>query len=267
MPVQITRHLSFVTLVLIPLVIVLIWILENYLLATTIHIFQRVNLPGLVLYTALSSILVGMLVPLIRIRAAFLSGAVNMFQIGFRSARRTLIAIVITALACYSLVVITGLPLALSDQARVAMLFFLLLPTGSASVMICWVMAGTHIQAYVRSSGVAVSVIAGVLITALLFALSLSILVTGPDLPGTFTGLFVTGCVSALFFFAVRDVYATILVVTSGLLVLTGKGVDPAYLSLSSPVVVLCGLAAVVVLAGIHVHFSRHYTTIRIPEP
>src|SRR5208337_59297 len=81
-----SRYPSLVTLVLTPLVIVLIWLLENYLLAGNTRLFQQASVPGLVLYTVLAGILVGIIVPIVRIRAAFLSGAVNMFQIGFRSA-------------------------------------------------------------------------------------------------------------------------------------------------------------------------------------
>ncbi|MGA8244475.1 MAG: hypothetical protein WB811_06095, partial [Methanoregula sp.] len=97
-----SRYSSLVTLVLIPLVIVLIWLLENYLLAGNTHLFRQASIPGLVLYTVLAGIFVGIIVPIVRIRAAFLSGAVNMFQIGFRSARRTVAAVSLTALAGYA---------------------------------------------------------------------------------------------------------------------------------------------------------------------
>ena len=98
-----------VTLILIPLIIVIIWLLENYLLAGSSRLFLQANLPGLVLYTILSGIVVGILVPIVRIRAAFLSGDVNMFQIGFRSLRRTVAAVSLTALAGYAGVVLMSL--------------------------------------------------------------------------------------------------------------------------------------------------------------
>ncbi|HVP97096.1 hypothetical protein [Methanoregula sp.] len=261
------RNPSWISLVLVPLVIVLIWAVENYLLAGTTRLFWKVNLFDLVLYSALSAILVGIIVPFVRIRAAFLSGAVNMFQIGFRSSRRTLIAVGLTALACYLFLVFTGIPGRLSDWLlEGGSLFLLFLPTATAAVMICWAMVGTHIQAYVRSEGVTVSVLAGILITALIFALSLSTLFTDLNLREVFIGLFVSGCISAFFFFAVRDVYATIIVVTFGLVILFNTHIDPAYLTPVNPVVVLCGFAVVMVLVGVHWHFSRHYTTIQIPQ-
>ena len=45
---------DWVTLILIPLVIVIIWLLENYLLAGNSHLFRQASLPGLVIYTVLS---------------------------------------------------------------------------------------------------------------------------------------------------------------------------------------------------------------------
>ena len=49
-----SRYSSLVTLVLTPLVIVLIWLLENYLLAGTTRLFQQASVSGLVLYTVLA---------------------------------------------------------------------------------------------------------------------------------------------------------------------------------------------------------------------
>src|SRR5271157_3398 len=262
-----SRYPSLVTLVLTPLVIVLIWLLENYLLAGNTRLFQQASVPGLVLYTVLAGILVGIIVPIVRIRAAFLSGAVNMFQIGFRSARRTVAAVSLTALAGYAFVIIKGMPgIEGLDRLECATLFMLLLPTAIATVIICWVLVGTHIQAYFRSEGVVVSVITGIVITALIFALSLSILFAGPDFRELFTGFFVAGCIAAFFFFAVRDVYATIIVVTSCLVVLLNARIDPAYLGPISPAVILCGIVVMVVLVSVHWYFSRHYTTIVLPE-
>ncbi len=169
-----------VALLLIPLLIVIIWLLENYLLAGNSRLFWQASPFGLVLYTVLSVIIVGTLVPVMRIRATFLSGAVNMFQIGFRSLRRTLIAVSLTALAGF---IILSLSVQGLDRLTGAALFILLLPTAIAAVMICWVLVGTHVQAYVRGGGAVISVFTGVLVTALVFAISLSGTVCGGEFP------------------------------------------------------------------------------------
>ena len=80
-----------------------------------------------------------------------------------------------------------------------------------------------------------------------------------------FTGFFAVGCVAAFCFFAVRDVWATLIVVTFSLVILLNSRIDPTYLSRFSPVVALCGILAVIVLACVHNYFSRHYTTVILP--
>ena len=257
---------SSVTLVVIPLMIVSIWLLENYLLAGTTRLFQRMDTPGLLLYTALAGILVGIIIPIVRIRAAFLSGAVNMFQIGFRSARRTGATVILTAIACGAVFLFVNIPGSSPDPWETAALFLLLFPVSAAAVMICWVLVGTHIQAYVRCEGVVVSVFTGVIVTALVFALSLANLIPGQDIGNLFGGFFAAGCISAFFFFAVRDIYATIIVVTSCLIVLLKSVIDPAYLVPVNPIVLFCGSAVIIALIGIHGYLSRHYTTIMLPQ-
>ncbi|ABS56603.1 hypothetical protein Mboo_2089 [Methanoregula boonei 6A8] len=261
-----SRQSSPVSLVLIPLVIVLIWLLENFLLAGTTHLFQHANPLVLVLYTVLAGILVGIVVPVVRIRATFLSGAVNMFQIGFRSARRTIIAVGFTAITCVIVSLFTGLPGSGPETTESVALFFLMLPVTVAAVMICWGLVGTHIQAYVRREGITVSVIAGVIVTSVIFALALSALFAGPDLKTFISAFFGVGCISALFFFAVRDIYATVIVVTFCLSTALSSLIDPAYLVPLSPVGISCGSAVVLSLVAVHWYFARHYTTILLPQ-
>jgi hypothetical protein len=251
-----------VPLLFIPLVIVIIWLLENYLLAGSTRLFWQASPFGLVLYTVLSVIIVGTLVPVMRIRATFLSGAVNMFQIGFRPLRRTVTVVSLTALAGF---IIFSLSVQGLDRLTGVALFILLLPTAIAAVMICWVLVGTHAQAYVRGGGVVISVFTGVLLTALVFAISLSVLFAGVNFREIFAGLFVAGCVAAFCFFAVRDVWATVIVVTFSLVILLNSRIDPAYPARFSPVVAFCGILAVLVLACVHDYFSRHYTTVILP--
>lgn len=253
---------SPVTLIVLPLVIILAWMLENYLLAGNPRLFTQANISGLVIYTFLSGIIVGILVPVVRVRAAFLSGAVNMFQIGLRSLRRTVAAVSLTALAVYTVYVFSFITGQGMDRGTAAMLFLLLLPTAIAAVMLCWVLVGTHVQASVRSGGIVVSVLAGVLLTTLVFAVAMTVIFAVPDPRDHFIGFLALGCVSAFFYFAVRDIWATVIVVTGGL-VLLAPAIDPAYLA--SPVAALCGIFAALALACVHGYFSRHYTTVVLP--
>jgi hypothetical protein len=256
---------SAVTLILIPLLIVTIWIIENYLLIGGGLVSLKTSMPGLFLYTLLSCIIVGILVPLIRIRVAFLSGAVNMFQIGFRSLRRTAAAVSLTIIAAYTIVLFLRVYGTGPDRDAGFFLFALLFPTAVAAVMICWGLFGTHIQAYVRSGGSLVSIITGVVMTALLFAVSMTLLLASGRIAEAFPGYLAAGIVAALFFFAVRDIYATVIAVTLTLVVIVGSAPDFSSPSSLAPAAIICSFLTFGVLLAAHRHFSRHYTTVKLP--
>ena len=111
-----------------------------------------------------------MILPLILIRKAFVSGAVNMFQIGFRTVRRTILAGSITGALFFGITLFFN-PFA--DRVAFANAFLLVLPTAAATVMVCWVLVGTHVQAFVRSGGAILSISTGVVVTTLLYVSSL----------------------------------------------------------------------------------------------
>jgi len=89
----------------IPFAIYAAWLLEIFLLEGSIHLFERFDPPGIFLYTIIACIITGIVAPLLYIRNTFISGAVNMFQIGFRSLRYTLLACVLICSIGYGAVI------------------------------------------------------------------------------------------------------------------------------------------------------------------
>ena len=199
-----------IRLLVIPCIVYAAWLLEIFLLGGNPHIFERFDPLSLFVYTLIACILTGTVMPLFCIRTAFISGAVNMFQIGFRSFRRTISVCFLTGIICYAGSIFLN-PFG-ADRSTFAAAFLLLLPGAIASVMICWVLVGTHVQAFVRGAGVAVSVLVGIMVTAALYGIT--VLAYFPAAYGQdifFSSVF-AGIVTAVFFFAVRDVYATSIV-------------------------------------------------------
>jgi hypothetical protein len=124
---------------------------------------------------------------------------------------------------------------------------------------------GTHVQAFVRGGGALVSISVGVVVTSLLFGLAS--LAQGTAIPGQDTLFWsvCTGLVVSLFFFAVRDIYATIIVV-AGCTVFTRAGsLSPLILHNPSPALFVCAILAGGALFGIHWYFSRNYATVLVP--
>lgn len=250
-------------LLLIPFLVYIVWLSGVYLLAGSNRLLEHPEAAGTALYTVIVCILAGMILPIICIRKSFISGAVNMFQIGFRTRHRTIMACLVTGAIGLGTVLLFN-PFG-ADRSAFATAFLLLLPTAAASVMVCWVLAGTHVQAFVRGWGAVPSIVTGVVVTALLFASAT--LAASPSLwqDGAFFWPVCTGMGAALFFFAVRDVYATVILVAgSGVFARAGT-FDSGYLHGIHPEMYASSLLAVLVLLAIHSWLYRNYATIPVP--
>jgi hypothetical protein len=252
-----------IRLLLIPFLVYLAWLLETFLLAGYNRLLEHPEPAGIALYTVIGCVITGIIIPLICIRKAFISGAVNMFQIGFRTINRTILACSVTGAIGLGMVLFFN-PFG-TDRLAFAIAFLLILPTAIASVMICWVLLGTHVQAFVRAGGAAISITVGVVVTSLLFASATLALNPSVRQEGSLFWPVCIGIGTALFFFAVRDIYATVIVV-AGSGVFTGAGrFDPASLHGTPPGIYVSSLLAIVVLIVIHVYLYRNYATIMVP--
>jgi len=252
-----------VRLLLIPFVAYAIWLFEMYLLEGRIQLFLHPDPAGLLLYTLICCIAIGIVIPVLIIRKSFVHGDVTMFHLGFRSWYRTVLGIVLTLLVI-GLVSTLQNPFG-TDKSAFFLAFLLHLPTGIATVMICWVLVGTHIQALVRSGGALLSIPVGVAITAILFGLASKAqfpIVTTPD---TLFWHIVAGVAAAVFFFLVRDVWSTAVFVTGELVYLLAgwfsvPGLYPVYSA-----ILISAAISVGVLILIHWYLSRNFLTIPAP--
>lgn len=249
-------------LLLIPFLVYLVWALEIFLFGGHLQLFQQPGPLALLLYTLITCILVGIIVPVVLMQRTFMSGAVNMFQFGFRSIRRTTLAVALTSLVVFTAIALQN-PFG-TDRSLFAVAFLLLLPTGIASVMVCWVLVGTHLQALVRDGGALMSISAGVVVTAILFGLSSLVLYPGTLSQKTLFWYILAGILAAIFFFSVRDIWAASVAVTGELVYLLAGQFDTALLRLSSPFITLAAVITVVGLAAIHWYLSRNYVTIPV---
>ena len=253
-----------IRLLVIPFAVYTAWMLETFLLEGSTNLFVRFDPAGLFLYTIIACIITGMILPLLCIRKAFISGAVNMFQIGFRSFRRTILAGVLTCIIGYGAVIIFS-PFG-TDRLMFANAFLLLLPGAIASVMICFVLIGTHIQAFVRSGGALLSLSLGIMVTAMLFGMTIFAYFPAVMVKDTVFVVVGVGIIAGLFFFAVRDVYATTIVVGGCSVFIYADRINPQYLHNAVPGVWISAGLAACSLIGIHLYLARNFTTIRIPD-
>ncbi|HEX3001926.1 MAG TPA: hypothetical protein VHN82_06120 [Methanoregula sp.] len=211
----------------------------------------------------MTSIFIGIFVPVVLLRQAFIRGDVNMHQLGFRPLRRTFLMAGLTLIIVWMAFILEN-P-AGTDRAAFISLYILLLPTGIASAMVCFVLAGTHVQAFVRERGALVAILAGTAVSGLLFALSLSAHFPDAVTPASFLRALSAGVLSALFFFAVRDVWAVSVAVTGILVWLTAGLLDPAQVQTQFPAVLAAALLSAGLLILLQWYLSRHCITIPVP--
>ena len=250
-------------LLVIPCAIYTAWLLETFLLEGSMHLFERFDPPGIFLYTIIACIITGIIAPLLCIRTTFISGAVNMFQIGFRSLRRTFLASFLTCSIGYGVVILFN-PFG-TDRFAFLNAFILLLPGAIASVMICWVLMGTHVQAFVRSGGAILSISVGILVTAVLFGMTTFTYFPAVLQQDALFSSVIIGIIAAFFFFAVRDVYATSLVIGVCSVFTLADRINPFYVQSAVPYVWMSAVLAVTALMGIHRYLSRNYMTLKLP--
>jgi len=250
-------------LLVIPFTIYTAWLLETFLLEGSMHTFERFDPTGIFLYTIIACIITGIVVPLLYIRNTFISGAVNMFQIGFRSLRRTFLACVLTSSVGYGAVIFFN-PFG-TDRFAFLNAFILLLPGAIASVMICWVLMGTHVQAFVRRGGAILSISVGIMVTTVLFGVTTFAYFPAFLQQDVLFSSVIIGIIAAIFFFAVREVYATILVVAVCSVFTMADRINPFYVQNAVPLVWTSAVLAVSALMGIHLYLSRNYMTLKIP--
>jgi hypothetical protein len=226
-------------------------------------LFQSADFRGIIIYTVFACIITGIIIPVFCIRESFVTGAVNMFQIGFRPVRRTFYACALTTVFGYMAMLLFS-PFG-TDQSAFADTFLFLLPTAIASVMVCWVLLGTHVQAFVRSGGTIISITAGSLVTAWLFCIT-SFVHSPPVHPQpALAGFLVLGLAAALFYFAVRDIYAASIFVAFGLTFVMAERTGVSGMQAAMPAVYGSALLVVITLIGIHLYFVPNFRTVRLP--
>lgn len=251
-----------IRLLLIPLLVYCAWLAEIYLLEGAKSLLAEPAILPLILYTLFGCILTGMVIVVWIVTRSFQTRAVTLLQIGFRSAKRTIVTCMLALAACYLVILVFGADSTL--PASLPALFCLYLPTGIAAVMVCWVLVGTHLQALVRAGGAVLSIPVGVVITAILFGLTTLVLMPAVGLADPLVPAILLGFITALFFFSVRDVYATSIVVTTGMVLVFARSVDTSALDRASFGVVTMAALSLLALLAIHGWFLHSYTTVMV---
>lgn len=128
-----SKHSAVSRLVLVPLTVSAAWILAVFFLGGSQSPFDPALQVELSAYTLFACVIAGIIIPLVLVKASLLAGDVNMFQIGFRSVRRTLLASGIMLGAVFLLIAATsGSP---GDAKASFFAFIVVLPSAISDVV------------------------------------------------------------------------------------------------------------------------------------
>ena len=246
----------------IPFAIYCLWMILTALFEGDHRLFLNADSQGIIVYTVFACIITGMILPVYCIRESFITGAVNMFQIGFIPVRRTFYACFLTTFFGYIAMVLFS-PFG-TDMLAFGFDFLLLLPTAIASVMVCWVLLGTHVQAFVRGGGTVLSIAAGSLVTAWFFCITSFAHSPPVHLQPALVGFLLLGLAAAVFFFAIRDIYAASIFVAFGLTFVMADRIGVPVTQAAMPAVYGSALLVVITLIGIHLYFVRNFRTVKL---
>jgi membrane protease YdiL (CAAX protease family) len=233
----------------------LAWVAATYLLEGRPALLQRPDPLARADYTVVANVLIGTLLAGWVLRNLVGRGDLTLDEVGFRSPRRTLLAIAAGAALGSGIFLANG-PRSL-EPLVVLNVFAQVLPTTIAEVMVCWAVLGNTAAIVTARKDRVLAVGVGLVVSSVLFG-AYHFAHSSPfnQVPVV---LFLTwvGVVTSLVYFIGRDVYAT--AIAHNALGMTGIMNTAPIEALRQPLYPLYALAllAVLALVGTHVLLTR----------
>ncbi len=192
------------------LVLYLLWCLATWFFEGRISLLLQPTPMGRAVYVIIANILIGIFGAAWIMRSSLAHEFTSLEQIGFRSLRRTLIAIVLGLIGGFGLFLVLGPPSL--EPLVVSNVFIQALPVTIAEILVCWVVIGANTEAATRRWGLVVAIVLGIVAADVSFGLYHF----GHSAPFNQWNmvflLMVVGIITSLVYFLGRDVYAAIIV-------------------------------------------------------
>lgn len=227
----------------------LLWCAATYLLEGRVGLIMHPTVAGRVIYTSIANILIGTIGATFAIRAVIGTGITTPERLGFRSARRTAIAVAIAAI-CGSALYLQGTPPELQRPLVVLNSFKNLLATSTAEVLICWVLIGGAVEGLLRPRGRVLAVVAAIVAAELFFGIYHYAHSEPFNQTWMVLFLLIPGFVTSLVYFLGRDLYATVLTQNFLAMIGLGRNSNTAFLEEVHIPLYLIGLAGLIALVA-----------------
>lgn len=236
----------------------LLWCLATWFFEGRISLLQQPTPLGRAVYVIIANILIGIFATAWLMRSSLAQGFTSLDEIGFRSLRRTLVAVVLALIGGFALFVLLGPPSL--EPLVVWNGFAQTLPVTIAELLVCWVAIGANTEAATRSRGRIVSIVLAIIAADVAFGVYHFAHSAPFNQWGMVLFLMVIGLFTSLVYFLTRDVYAAIIV--HNFLGMKGVMGSIDLAILRQPLIPLYSLVAlsVVALVAVHIWLRRQAT-------
>ncbi len=224
----------------------LVWVFATWLLEGRILLLQNPDPTGRLIYAVVANIVIGTLITLVAIRSFLSAGVISPDRTGFRTVPYAVGAIVLAGVIGALIYALAGFPT--TDPIVFLNGFAQVFPTSVAEVFVCWAAIGMVSESLAQPAGKYLALVTGI-VTATVFFGVYHIAHSPPfNTPMMIVFLMLPGLATSIFYFAVREVYSTIvfqnLMGTLGVI----QNTDPAALARPNPGAITLALALVAVL-------------------
>lgn len=156
--------------IVISISVYLLWVIATYLLEGRILTLLRPEaVVDRIAYTVIANILVGIIIAAWVLRSSVISGFVSPEQMGFRSIRHTLAAVVIAGVIGFVLFIVQNPP-SLNPVVMINV-YAQVMPVSVAEVVVCWSVIGAGFESLTRNKGKIISILAGILAASISFGI------------------------------------------------------------------------------------------------
>jgi hypothetical protein len=147
-----------------------LWVITTYLLEGRILTLLRPEAAvDRIVYTVIANFLMGIIIACWVLRSSLVSGFVSVEQIGFRSLRYTLAAVVTAGVIGFILFIVQNPPS--SNPVVIMNVYAQVLTVSVAEVVVCWAVIGASFESLARNEGKIISLLAGILAASFSFGI------------------------------------------------------------------------------------------------
>jgi hypothetical protein len=237
------------------LALFVVWMAATYFLEGRIDLIRQSPVgAGRWTYVLVANVLIGTVGAGWALSRMLGNGLVSLQQMGFRSGRRTLVAVVLAAAAGAALLIVQKQ--VVWEPVLLINTFALVLQTTIAEVLVCWVVFGTGIEQFAKGWGRVAAIFVAILASNLVFGIYHYAHSAPFNQTAMVLFLMIPGLVTSLVYFLGRDIYATIIVQNCLGMIGVAQSVNREFFG--QPLVVLYLLTVLSVAALLGVHWVLH---------